>query len=232
MSSLAERAAQETYERLLALADQRFPARVTLTLEQAAQFLTEDLGMPTSPEMCRVYAKSGRLIPGLRKSPADTWLMPKPALVAGIVEGLLLVDPDEVPQSVMRSRAPTPVLAAAITTGLPVPRRRGRRPSSARTTFGVDGFLFEADNTGRVVNAWRWSTDWLEPPAHPAPSGGESRPLAKRALERRQRAKAAWEALAEAIEAYIAKKRADERAADLATMSSHVTTKSTGRQHS
>lgn len=211
-------ARDETYRRFLALLDQTFPGRLTINLDDAARFLTEHVGVPTSTEMARVYAKSGRLIPGLRKSPAATWLFPLPALAAGLADGFLGATepaPDFVRSTALAKRETTKTVVVG----------RGGRPR--RSTLGLvvsDGWLIDFD--GDQERYWQWSTDNLAPSLVADYDPNELRNARKR--QARERSRSAWRALFDQILFLDGQRRAKDRLADLAT---RPATSGTERQH-
>lgn len=198
-------ARDETYRRFLALLDQTFPGRLTINLDDAARFLTEHVGVPTSTEMARVYAKSGRLIPGLRKSPAATWLFPLPALAAGLADGFLGATdpaPETIRSTALAKREATKTVVAG----------RGGRPR--RSTLGLvasDGWLFDLD--GDRERYWHWSTDNLAPSLVADYDPNELRNTRKRQAQERSRS--AWQAILDQILFLDDQRRAEDRLANL-----------------
>lgn len=198
-------ARDETYQRFLALLDRTFPGRVAINLHDAARFLTDQVGMPTSVEMARVYAKSGRLIPGLRKSPAATWLFPLPALAAGLADGFL-GSAEPVPEELMQR-----ALTKHQDDQRKVASRKGGRPRRSSLSFvSLDGWLIETQ--GNIPAAWHWSSSALD--RTPEHTISEEQSKLKLALMK-DRSQAAWKALAEHFEFLVAKGRAEEREAKL-----------------
>ena len=198
---MTSNARDDTYNMFLAMLTDTFPRRVAINLEDAALFLTEQVGMATSQEMARVYAKSGRLIPGLRKSAAGTWLFPLPALARGLAEGFL-ASPEPAPEPVVfRARAATQAPVAPVTRG-------GRRRRSTLSFAVVDGWLLD-DSIGEP-KGWRWKIPGVGNLDVDSPSCEN---LSRRDRHQRARAAAAWEQL-DAVLLLLSKKR--EAAAQLA----------------
>ncbi|WP_369929860.1 hypothetical protein [Xanthomonas sp. NCPPB 2632] len=211
-------ARDETYRRFLALLDQTFPGRLTINLQDAARFLTEHVGVPTSTEMARVYAKSGRLIPGLRKSPAATWLFPLPALAAGLADGFLGTT-EPIPESIRLTALAKRDAAAKV-----APRRGGRPRRSALGFVAMEGWVIDAE--GEQERSWCWNMTNLTP-EFLISYDPESVATAKNRLAR-TRSQYAWEALAEFVDLLDRTTRAQQRLADLAERPSRP---GAGRRH-
>ncbi|WP_036140936.1 hypothetical protein [Luteibacter sp. 9135] len=198
-------ARDETYRRFLALLDQTFPGRLTINLHDAARFLTEHVGVPTSTEMARVYAKSGRLIPGLRKSPAATWLFPLPALAAGLADGFLGTT-EPIPESIRLTALAKRDAAAKV-----APRRGGRPRRSALSFLATDGWVIDIGQ--EQEQSWCWDVANLAP-AFLIDYNPEAAVTAKNRLAQ-TRSQCAWEALAEFVDLLDRTTRAQQRLADL-----------------
>ena len=204
----------DTYRRFLSMLEDTFPRRVAINLEDAAQFLTQQVGMETSTEMARVYAKSGRLIPGLRKSPAGTWLFPLPALALGLADGFL-ASPEPPPEPVVfRARAAMrPPVASS---------RRGRPPRSSLGFVVIDDWL--VDDLDKEPRALRWSPHVIDAAVE------TGKDLTQRERVRSDRSREAWESLAQRVDFIAGQRAAEERRRILEGAPAAVT--GIGRHHS